>query len=99
MTRGTTPTHTFTLPFAAGDITLLNIAYAQRGEIVLEKDLNDCTVSDNTLSVTLSEQDTLMFDASDSKVEIQLRAAVGERRLASEIITTTARRILKDGEL
>ncbi len=99
MTRGTTPTHTFTLPFEAGDITILNIAYAQRGDIVLEKDLTDCTVSGNTLTVTLSEQDTLMFDASDSKVEIQLRAGIGDKRLASEIITTTVRRILKEGEL
>lgn len=99
MTRGTTPTHIFSLPFSAEDITLLNIAYAQRGEIVLEKDLDDCTANDNKLICELSEEDTLLFDSSDTAVEVQLRIGIEDKRLASTIIRTTAERILKDGEL
>lgn len=101
MVRGTTPTHTFTLPASVPceTIDLLAISYAQRGEVVLEYSLDDVTIADNTISVTLSEADTLLFDASDNEVEIQLRAGIGTKRLASDIIKTTVKRILKDGEL
>ena len=98
MIRGTTPTHTFTLPFAAEEITQLSIAYAQGEEIVLEKELSDCKLDGYTVSVELSETDTLKF-SHRKQAEIQLRVGIGETRLASNVIYVTVDRLLRDGEL
>ena len=97
MYRGTTPTLVFTLPFDCSNITRLNIAFAQNEIVILEKTLEDCTVDGKTLSVTLTEEDTLLFDCHKRCVEIQLRVACSESRLASKIIKTSVDRILKDG--
>lgn len=96
MYRGTTPTLKFTLPFSCDDITLCSVAFAQGGNVVLEKRLDDCSLEGNVISVTLTEEDTLLLDCK-SNVEIQLRIACGETKLASNIIKTGVGRILKDG--
>lgn len=97
MRRGTTPTLTFELPFHCGLITALNIAFAQEEEVVLEKGLDDCVVNENTLEVTLTEDDTLALDCKKRYVEIQLRVGCGKTKKASNIIKTPVDRILKDG--
>lgn len=99
MRRGTTPTLVFTLPFDSGMITSLNIAFAQQGTVVLEKTLSDCAADGDCVTVQLSEEDTLLFDSVKKYVEIQLRVGIGESRLASNIVRTSADRILKDGVL
>ena len=97
MIRGTTPTFTFTIPFAGEKITALNICFAQQGEIVLEKELGDCAIDGNILKVTLSEAETLLFDGEKGMVEVQLRVGCGETRLSSNIMFVSVGRILKDG--
>ena len=98
MIRGTTPTHIFTLPFAADQITKLSIAYAQGDEVVLEKVLEDCMLDGNTVSVQLSEMDTLKF-TNRKQAEIQLRLGIGDARLASNVIYVTVDRLLREGVL
>ena len=97
MYRGTTPTITFTLPFDSGNITALNLCFAQRGEIILEKCLADCSLEKDTLRVSLTEQETLLFDANNGMVEMQLRIGCGESRMASNIMRVSVEHILKDG--
>ena len=99
MTRGTTPELTFQLPFDAGALTKLSSAFEQDGVLVLEKKLEDCTVSGQQVSVRLTEEDTLAFRQNGSVLQIQLRCGIGEKRLASEVITATVGRILKEGTL
>lgn len=99
MRRGTTPTLKFTLPFDAGSITALSIAFAQGGRVVLEKELKDCTIDGQAITLELTEEDTLTFDIGSDWVEIQLRVGIGSRRLASNIIRTVVSRILRDGLL
>lgn len=96
MIRGTTPTLNFTLPFACSTITACSIAFAQDEDIVLEKTLGDCQTNGNTLSVELTEEETLLLD-SRKVLEIQVRCACGEAKLASQIIRDDVGRILKDG--
>lgn len=98
MTRGTTPTITFTLPFSATTITDLNIAFVQMREIVLEKGLSDCTLQNNKIIVTLSEIETLKLQDL-MMVDMQIRCAVGNTVMASQIISVSVNRILKDGVL
>ena len=103
MYRGTTPTLTFTLPFEAATLDVLSIAFAQvvetRGKkpvVVLEKTLGDCELSGNVISLALTEADTLSLD-DKQHVEIQLRAAVNGKSMASCIYRVPVERILKDG--
>lgn len=97
MFRGTTPTFNFTLPFDGRQITALNVCFAQQQQVVLEKTLADCAVEENALRVTLTEEETLRFDADKGNVEIQLRVGCGDARMASNIMVATVERILKDG--
>ena len=103
MYRGTTPTLTFTLPFPCENLDYVSIAFAQKKtdysadpEMVLEKFLHDCVASGYTLSLTLSEADTLALD-DHYLVEIQLRVKYAGVSMASDIITDSVNRILKDG--
>lgn len=97
MYRGTTPTFIFKLPFAGDQITALNLCFAQRGQTVLEKTLNACAVGEDTVQVTLTEEETLLFDSQKGMVEMQLRVGCGGSRLASNIMRVSVERILKDG--
>ena len=97
MYRGTTPTITFTLPFDGGRITALHLCFAQQGEVILEKTLGACKVEKNMLQVSLTEQETLLFDAKRGMVEMQLRIGCGDARMASNIMQISVERILKDG--
>lgn len=98
MYRGTTPTHTFTLPFNASEITTIYITYAQNGNTKIEKTLSDCTIAEKTISTTLTQAETLSL-CSGKNTEIQLAVAINNKVLRSNIITVPTERILKDGEI
>ena len=100
MWRGTTPTHVFYMPdeFSDAAFTDIYLSYAQRGKVILEKTLADITVSGTSLTVSLSQADTLCF--SPGPVKIQLRARMPDgTAVASNVISTTAQEVLKDGEI
>lgn len=96
--RYTTPTHIFTVPFDPSTITLLSIVYEQADTILMEKHLEDITLRDNSISVTLTEEETALFKAV-YPVKIQLRVGIGSSRLNSGIISCSVEDVLKEGEL
>lgn len=98
MIRGTTPTLTFTLPFSASDITEAWITFAQNEIIKLDKPLSECTREGNTISVTLTQAETLTL-TSGRVTEIQLACRCGDAVFRSKIIPVPTSRILKDGEI
>lgn len=97
MYRGTTPTFNFTLPFEAAEIDLLNVAMAQNNEVKISKGKDDCTLSENTVTVTLTEAETLALEVGT--LSMQLRIGIGTDRLASSIVTVPVEDVLKGGEL
>lgn len=97
MYRGTTPTITFNLPFDESRITALNLCFAQQGEVILEKNLGACKLEKDILQVSLTEQETLLFDAKKGMVDMQLRIGCGDSRMASNIMQISVEQILKDG--
>ena len=99
MIRGTTPTFTFTADIDCTQLDLLWVTFKQQDEEVFTKELPDCVIDGNVIKVTLSEKDTLMFDHRKNPVRIQLRAGIGDTRIASNMMHTTAEAILKDGYL
>ena len=97
MIRGTTPTLEFDVPF---DTELLAEAYvtlSQNREIVVDKPLTECQCSGNKITVRLTQEETLKLDC-ECNTEIQIRARmVDGNAVASNIITVSTNRILKDG--
>lgn len=98
MRLGSTPKHTFTLPFETDLIQELKITYSQSKKIILEKYLADCEVDKNSVSYKLTQEETFLF-ANDVNVECQVRVltTTGDV-LASNIRIVTAERCL-DGEV
>lgn len=99
MIRGTTPTLEFTMPFDTSLIAELYITITQNGATALEKTLSDCNCNDTSVSLTLTQEDTLRLEQkpySDSEMQIRVRTVAGEV-LASNIMRIYVGRILKDG--
>lgn len=95
MTRGTTPTLTFALPFETDGITDGYITIAQRGAQNLDLPISRCTREGTILTVTLTQEETLSLKSA--RAEIQLRLKFGERVIASKIISADISAILKEG--
>ena len=71
MLIGTTPTHTFSLPFDTGIIAKIRVTYAQNGRVILEKKDKQCVLDGNTVSLKLTQEDTFLFEYGKN-VEIQM---------------------------
>ena len=100
MRRGTTPTHTFTLPeeIPLSTFTVIFITYSQMGKVRVEKSINDIFIDGHTASVTLTQADTLSFRSGSVEIQMRAKTALGEA-YASDIVTVPAEKILKDGEI
>lgn len=96
MIRGTTPIHTFEIPFDTYNIDKVNVIYAQDYKQVLKKTTDECELKGNQISLTLTQDDTLKFD-SKRNVQIQVRVLTKDgKSLASYIETVVALRCLSD---
>lgn len=87
--RGTTPTFTLTVPETV-DLTAANNVYAtfRQGANVITKSGGNLSVSEHTVDVYLSQDETLSFTVGE--VEIQLNwTFAGGQRAASTIETIT----------
>lgn len=96
MTRGTTPHHTFELPFDVLLVKKAVVIYAQNGAEVLRKETDSCTLDGNTIKTALTQEETFMFDEKKS-VQIQVRVlTIGDEALASNIMTVDIGKLLDD---
>ena len=108
MRRGTTPTHTFTLPFEVPEGSKVRIVYVQNDKIILEHTTDQCTVEGSVVTTKLTDKETLLFDSKlhfingkhqSYPVEIQIGIKTPEGdKLWSNIIRDTVEKCLrKDG--
>ena len=96
MIRGTTPTHTFQLPFGTETIKTIQIAYAQNGNEKLTKGNADCTFEGNVVTCKLTQEDTFKF-AHGECVEVQVRVlTLGNDALASRVMRVHCNECLSD---
>ncbi len=96
ITRGATVTNTFTVSVDLTAAVSLYITYKQYGKTVLEKALEDCTITETSIEVDLTQDDTLKF--REGGVEIQIRAKLPDgAALVSKVIYTSASKLLKEG--
>lgn len=103
MRRGTTPTNTFTLDLDLSAATVF-ITYGQSGKPIIEKTGEDLTFGTTgsgqeqvyTITVELTQEDTLKFRPGGVDIQIRYIMADGTAD-ASNIIKTTFDGIIKDG--
>lgn len=99
MRRGSTPTNTFNCNVDLAGATLF-VTYSQGGANLVEKTGDDLTIvstqSGCTVTVRLSQAETLKFKTGQVMIQIRYVMPDGSAD-ASNIIQTTAERILKDG--
>lgn len=94
MKLGTTPTHTFELPFPIEYLSNLKITYLQEDEVILKKRLKDGTVDGNKISFKLTQEETFMFKPH-VQVQIQVRVLDSAgNALSSDIYNVPAARCL-----
>lgn len=98
MRRGTTPTLIFSLPVDASSVECLFITFCQNKKIIIEKNINDCELSNYTLNCTLSQKDTLAFNIGTIDMQIRLRTIDGTA-MASNVVVSDIKDCLKDGEI
>lgn len=96
MIRGSTPTHVFRLPISTELIKALRITYVQKQKTVLEKTEQDVTMDGTTISLRLTQEETLAFNA-ECRVKIQLKVlTVNEEVLASRITEVFVEQVLNE---
>ena len=89
MIRGTTPTHTFTLPFDTALIRRIKIIYSQNDKKIFCKETEDCVLSGNVVSTKLTQEETFLLDCK-KLVQIQIRVVTtaGEVLATDEMVVT-----------
>lgn len=99
MRRGTTPTLTITVSgLVVTDLKTIKVTFKQ-GTTELTKSTDEVTVDaeNNTISVPLSQADTLKFDSGAVSVQVRGLLADGVTAIASAIKSFSMDKILLDG--
>lgn len=83
---GTTPTHIFRLKIDTSLVKVAQVTYEQWGKIVLQKKTKDCEMEGNKISVSLSQEDTFLFEASEVKYQLRVKTTSG-KTLKTKVFT------------
>lgn len=95
MTRGTTPTNTFNTAIDLTGAEVIYITYDQNERTVIEKNKSDMTVTEHSIEVKLTQEETLRL--REDRVEIQISARFPDGTVVrSNIMRTTAEKVLKE---
>ena len=98
MRRGTTPANVFMVDVDLRDAVKLYVTYKQGGKTIIEKTIDDVEITEESVSVELTQADTLKF--KNGEVQMQIRARLPDgTALASDIMTASVSAILKDGAI
>lgn len=96
MIRGTTPTIPIDVDIDLREASSLYITFVQLDTVIIEKTLSDCTIEEEQISVTLTQEETLSLN-DKHPVYVQIRAIVGGAVVGSNIMSTDVGKILKEG--
>ena len=75
VTRGSTPTHYFEVPYDRTQIRTARVSYIQNGQIVILKKGDQIELRDGLVLWKLSQEDTLLLQA-DAFVGVQLKLLI-----------------------
>lgn len=97
MFRGTTPTLEFVLPFNTDLLENILMTVAQKNVPIINKTIADATLSENIVTIQLSQADTLKLnDKYDAHVQLRVKTK-NDEVMASDIFRVAVSQILKDG--
>lgn len=96
--RGTTPTHVFTLPFETALVKAVKVTYVHDGATVLVKENQDCTMEGSTVTVKLTQEETLLFE-NNQLVQIQLRVLLQNGDALRSVVYHCHTGVLLDDEV
>lgn len=97
MRRGTTPTHTFNTDIDLSEASVIWLTYKQGNNTLLTKEMPDMTITTESISVKLTQEETLMFNRNNT-VRMQIRARFPDgSAIASNVIQTPVAAILREG--
>ena len=99
--RGTTPKFIFTLPnsITIDDILNVELVFTQNDEIIIAKKLGDFTTSNNQLTITLTQEDTLKLKGN-SPLYYQIKVLLNDESvITSDIITNMVYNSLSESVL
>lgn len=86
---GTTPTITYKFKVVdVSEITVAILTIKERGTTLIEKDLSDATVGEDSLSWTLSQEETLSIGVKSASMMLNWKLADGTRG-ASDVVLVT----------
>jgi len=86
---GTTPTITYKFKVVdVSEITVAILTIKERGTTLIEKNLADATVGEDTLSWTLTQEETLSIGAKSASMMLNWKLADGTRG-ASDVVLVT----------
>lgn len=95
--RGTTPLVVFDVDMDLRTADRIRVIFRQCGDVVLVAELDRLTVEEKTISLTLTQAETLAFcSRHDKPVEIQIRAKIGDLAAACDAFETTVGRLIDD---
>ena len=98
MRRGTTPTITISTDISLVEASNFYLTFKQGDRVIFEKELDDVTITEDTVSVWLTQAETLALK-DGRMVSFQIRATLGDQKVASNIMTSPVGEILKGGEI
>lgn len=82
---GTTPTITYTFRVVSpADLTKAILTIKCNGQVILEKTLADATIGEDSLSWTLTQQETLDIGTRSGKMMLNWLTASGTRGASAE---------------
>ena len=84
---GTTPTITYTFKVVpVSSIVKAVLTVKERGTNIIEKDLSDAIVGEDTLSWTLTQEETLQLGAKTATMMLNWKTEDGTRGASEEVI-------------
>lgn len=96
MIRGSTPAHIFTIPIQTSLISCVRVIYSQKDKVIILKETEDCTLDGNTITTTLTQEETFLFNCNDY-VKIQLRIKTLDGKvMPSEIMRVSVGECLEE---
>lgn len=98
MRRGTTPTLTISTDIDLTEASNFYLTFKQGDRVCFEKTLDDVTITEDSVSVWLTQTETLALK-DGRMVSFQIRATLGDQKVASNIMTAKVDAVLKGGEI
>ena len=83
---GTTPTITYKFKVVdVADIVLAILTIKERGTVIIEKDIEDAIIGEDTLSWTLTQQETLFIGVKTCTMMLNWKTEDGTRGASEEV--------------